>query len=206
MPRCRSLPVWLLPLALCLTALAQPHQAALPLPAQLDTAGQIDVDGRSTPYLIRRLPVTSYPELPAGLQRALIERGCLVPQTYEAHRPENVIHASLERAGSDDWALLCSVAGRVSLLVSFGGSPENLVSLISFPETSRLQPHLGPGPLGFNWGLDPATPAQVHQAQAGLSPRPSAVDHDALADSTIERKTIYRYYVRNVWTRLEMPQ
>jgi hypothetical protein len=183
MPRCRSLPVWLLPLALCLTALAQPHPAALLLPAQLDTAGQIDVDGRSTPYLIRRLP-----------------------QTYEAHRPENVIHASLERAGSDDWALLCSVAGRVSLLVSFGGSPENLVSLISFPETSRLQPHLGPGPLGFNWGLDPASPAQVHQAQAGLSPRPSAVDHDALADSTIERKTIYRYYVRNVWTRLEMPQ
>ena len=65
---------------------------------QLVRSGQIQVDGRSTPYVIRHLPVSSFPELPEAVAKALNERGCLIPQTYQAHRPENVVEASLERA------------------------------------------------------------------------------------------------------------
>ena len=95
---------------LCVGALL-PAQPAKPLSPQLNESGQIVVDGRSTPYLIRHLPVSSFPDLPPQLAALLNRRGCLIPQTYQAYGPENVIRASLERAGSSDWAVLCSAQG-----------------------------------------------------------------------------------------------
>ena len=88
-----------------------------PSPAQLNVSGRIVIAGQSIPYLVRHLPVSSFPEIPDELAVLLNRRGCLIPQTYEAHHPENVIHASLERPGSSDWAVLCSAEGTVSLLV-----------------------------------------------------------------------------------------
>ena len=110
----------------------------------------------------------------------LNRRGCLIPQTYEAHGPENVVHASLERAGSSDWAVLCSAEGTVSLLVFFGSTPAQLVVLASAPETERLQAHDPSGVLGFNWGIDPASPEQIRTAQIGLLHRP-ALAHERCA-------------------------
>ena len=189
----------LLPPLLCLGTAAQQ-------PSQFDSTGQIERDGRPAAYRIRRLPVSSFPELPAPLQAELMRRGCLIPQTYEAHRPENVIHGSLAGPGSDDWALLCSVDGQVSLLVAFSGDPAAVVALATYPEVRRLQPHGAEGELGFNWGIDPASPAQVRQAQAAMRPRPAAIDHDALADGVVDGRIVYRYYTRNTWTRLDTPE
>jgi hypothetical protein len=119
-------------------------------PAPLNASGQIVVDGQSMRYLIRHLPVTSFPSLPDEFAALLNRRGCLIPQTYEARRPENVIHASLERAGSSDWAVLCSEHGTVSLLVFFSSAPDELQVLAAAPETERLQAHDPSGVLGFN--------------------------------------------------------
>jgi hypothetical protein len=174
--------------------------------AQLTESGQIVVAGFRTQYLIRRLPVSSFPELPAGVVNLLDRRGCLIPQTYAAHHPENVVHASLEGAGSSDWAVLCSAQGTVSLLVFFSSAPTELVVLASAPETERLQAHDPSGVLGFNWGIDPASPAQVREAQTGMDPRPLRLDHDALADSVVEHKTVYHFYARKVWTLVGMPE
>jgi hypothetical protein len=173
----------------------------------LAESGQILVAGRSTPFLIRHLPVSSFPELPETIVAALNRRGCLIPQTYEAHHPENVVHASLERPGSSDWAVLCAVEGKVSLLVFFdgGGAEGQPAVLASAMEVDRLQLHPGSGVLGFNWGIDAASPQQVHEAQTGLDKRPPRLDHDALADAVIERSTVYRFYVRSAWTVLAMP-
>jgi hypothetical protein len=192
--------------------MAQPAfgQPENPSRVQLTESGQIVVAGRSTPYLIRHLPVSSFPELPAAIQDELNLRGCLIPQTYEAHRPENVVHASLERAGSSDWAVLCSAQGTVSLLVFFGsrsskGMGQPLL-LVSAPETERLQPHDPTGVLGFSWGIDPASPRQVREAQAGMESRPPPLDHDALADSIVDHRTIYHFYANSAWTLVAMPQ
>ena len=57
-------------------------------PQQLNESGQILVAGHATSYLIRHLPVSSFPGLPEALTAQLNHRGCLIPQTYEAHRPE----------------------------------------------------------------------------------------------------------------------
>ncbi|MGD0628115.1 MAG: hypothetical protein ABR987_02115 [Terracidiphilus sp.] len=183
---------------------AQPAKSGF---AQLTESGNIVVAGRSTPYLIRHLPVSSFPELPASIVDLLNRRGCTIPQTYEAHRPENVVHASLEGAGSSDWAVLCSAQGTVSLLVFFVGDAGQTEAtptvLASSPETERLQAHDPSGVLGFNWGIDPATPQQVHEAQSGLKHRPALVDHDALADSTVEHRTIYHFYAKSNWFLLD---
>jgi len=175
-------------------------------PQQLNESGQIVVAGRSTSYLIRHLPVSSFPEIPEELAAQLNRRGCLIPQTYQAHRPENVVHASLERAGSSDWAVLCSERGTVSLLVYFSSAPDGLLVLAASPETERLQTHDPGGVLGFNWGIDPASPDRVHQAQSGLEHRPAYLDHDALADSLVDHKTVYHFYLKNAWTVLQMPE
>ena len=180
------------------------------LPAQapppLTDTGQITIDGRPAPYRIRHLPVTSFPDLPDAIAGQLTQRGCLIPQTYQAHHPENVIHGSLERQGSSDWAVLCSTKGTVSLLVFFSSAPASFLVLATAPETARLQSHDASGVLGFNWGIDPASPEQIRQAQAGLLHRPAPVDHDALADSLVDRHTVYHFYLKNAWIVLEMPE
>jgi len=112
-------------------------QTGLPLEErslpQLTESGQILIGGQMTRYLIRHLPVSSFPALPAAIQSQLDRRGCLIPQTYEAHRPENVIRASLERQGSSDWVVLCSAKGTVSLLVFFGGDPGHPATQGGYP-------------------------------------------------------------------------
>jgi hypothetical protein len=190
---------------LCACALLPAQQPEQPL-APLNESGQILVNGRSTPYLIRHLPVSSFPDLPPQLAALLNRRGCLIPQTYQAYGPENVIRASLERAGSSDWAVLCSAQGTVSLLVYFSSAPDELQVLSAAPETERLQAHGPAGVLGFDWGIDPAPPEQIHQAQTPLEHRPPPVDHDALADSIINADTIYHFYSKGTWTELEMPE
>jgi hypothetical protein len=174
------------------------------------TRGELTVAGRSVPYVIHRLPVSSFPDLPPDIQADLTRRDCLIPQTYEAHQPENAVHGSFERHGSSDWAVLCSARGTVSLLVFFGShsgsnSSQEPFVLASAPETERLQLHLPMSTLGFNWAIDTATPQQVHDAQSGLEPRPPAIDHDALADSTIDHRTIYHFYANGAWTLLGTP-
>jgi hypothetical protein len=190
------------------------QNALLPVQPQtkpLTESGQVVVAGRLTPFLIRHLPVSSFPELPESVVVVLNRRGCVIPQTYEAHHPENAVHASLEHAGSSDWAVLCAVEGKVSLLVFFDGGAAGEaegqpMELASAMEVDRLQAQPGSPVLGFNWGIDAASPQQVHEVQTGLENRPGRVDHDALADSVVERSTVYHFYARSAWTVLEMPE
>lgn len=197
----------ILPMAILLALQATPGRGqSASQSMSLKQTGNVVVQGRSTPYLIRRLPVSSFPDLPEFVQNALNQRGCMIPQTYQAHRPENVVRASLQRAGSDDWAVLCAAHGTVSLLVFFANMPDRPMQLASAVETERLQPHDPSGVLGFNWGIDPASPEQVHDAQAGMEHRAGQLGHDALADSVVDHGTVYHYYNGQHWTLLDGQQ
>jgi hypothetical protein len=190
--------------AASLAPIPVPAQDTIPIEAPLIESGQIIVDGHSTSYVIRHLPGSSFPDLPPAIQQQLDHRGCLIPQTYEAHGPENVVHASLERPGSSDWAILCSAQGTVSLLVFFGDGSSQPFTLASAPETERLQTHDPSGVLGFNWGIDPATPEQVHDAQLPMRHPPPRLNHDALADTLVDRQTVYHFYLKSAWIVLEI--
>jgi len=170
--------------------------------AGLETHGQVMVAGKEMPYRIRRLPVSSFPELPMAVAAALTTRGCLIPQTYEAKRPENVIHASLERAGSQDWAVLCSAQGEVSLLVFLAsgvGSGAAPAVVVKKAEMKCLEVRNALGEMGFDWGIDPAGPKRVHDAQAGMPHRLPLLDHDCVAASEGDGKTIYHLYRDGAW-------
>lgn len=173
--------------------------------AALVTRGFVELGGKQVAYSIQHLPPASYPQLPASVAAELTRRGCLIPQTYEAHQPENVVHGSFERAASSDWAVLCSASGEVKLLVFFGSDPTATMTLGSAAETQRLQAYPGGKEMGFNWGIDRAGAEAVRQAQNGLKPRPARLDHDALADSVVEQRTIYHYYRNGRWALLDMP-
>ncbi len=188
-------------LFVCFCAAAQEPEAVL---KALVTTGEVTLRGQTRQYIVRHLPPSSFPDLPDAVANELNQRGCLIPQTYQAHQPENAVHGSFQRARSQDWAVLCSVKGTVSLLVFFDGSAKPLV-LASAHETQRLQVHESNGVLGFDWGIDVASPQAIHDAQNGLTPRPSRPDHDALVDSVVDRKTIYRYFANNAWSALDMP-
>ena len=164
-----------------------------------NTSGQITQNGASVPYTVRHLPVSTYPSLPAAVASELTRRGCLIPQTFEAFGPENVIHGSFERAGASDWAVLCSVRGTVSLLVFFEGKADSPAVLATAAETDRLGANATSGRLGFDWGIDDATPERVHEAQAGMQRRPPRLDHDAIADSIINGATVYHFYTGEAW-------
>jgi hypothetical protein len=173
-------------------------------PDRLVSSGEILWHGQAVSYRIRHLPVGSFPELPLAIAGALTDMGCLIPQTYEAHRPENVVRGSFEAAGSRDWAVLCSRNARVALLVFFGSRPGHSAQLAEFAETGRLQDYPGSRVLGFNWGIDRATPETVHEAQTGMKPRPGLLDHDAVADSVVDHQTVYHFYSGS-WARVNLP-
>jgi hypothetical protein len=183
------------------TEFAQEPETAL---KDLVTTGEVTFRGQTLQYIVRHLPPSSFPDLPDPVAAELNQRGCLIPQTYQAHQPENAARGSFQRAGSSDWAVLCSVKGTVSLLVFFDGTATPSV-LATAPETQRLQIHKSNGALGFNWGVDAASPQAIHDAQIGLRPRPPRLDHDALADSIVDQKTIYRYFANGSWSLLDMP-
>lgn len=174
--------------------------------SQLSESGHVATESGSAAYLIRRLPVSSFPDLPEAMARELSGRACLIPQTYQAHHPENVVHASLERAGSSDWAVLCSAHGTVSLLVFFASAPARPATLSSALETQRLQVHDASKVLGFNWAIDPASPQQMREARSAMEHHAAMLDHDALADTVLDGRTIYHLFAKNAWTLVEMPQ
>ena len=189
-------------LLVSLCGAAQEPEAAL---KDLVTTGQVMLRGQTRQYIVRHLPASSFPDLPESVAAELIRRDCLIPQTYQAHHPENAVHGSFQRAGSSDWAVLCSVKGTVSLLV-FAGSTAKPSVLATAPETQRLQVHESNGVLGFNWGIDAASPQAIHDAQIGMDPRPPRPDHDAVADSVIDHTTIYHYFANGSWTLVDLPQ
>jgi len=177
---------------------AAQSQADSPV-ATLTERGNLNVSGRSVPYLIHRLPVASFPDLPEKIASQLEKLGCLIPQTYQAHHPENVIHASFERPGSSDWALLCSTDRTVKLLVFFASSSSTPAVLASESETARMETHDRTGVLGFAWGIDAASPQQVREAQSTMEHHPPPLDHDALADTFVEKSTVYHFFTKNTW-------
>jgi len=174
--------------------------------AHLTERGEVTLEGRPVAYLIRHLPVSSFPELPPAVAERLTQRGCLIPQTYQAHRPENVVRASFEQTGSSDWAVLCATQGTVNLLVFFGSDVEHPAILTTAAEKQKLQVHDPTGVMGFNWGIDPASPQQVRDAQAAMEHRPPLLDHDALAETFINQRKVYHFYAKNAWTTLKMPE
>ncbi len=120
--------------------------------------------------------------------------GCMIPQTYEARAPENVISGSFEKKGSSDWAALCSVHGISTLYVFFASDLAHSIALRNQPDTLWLGKEWGED-YGSAWGI------ATHPARL-MQPRDQA-DHDGIDDAFVEQSRVVHYFRDDHWTKIE---
>lgn len=152
-------------------------------------------------YAFRMLPPDSFPDLPAAVLHDLEKRHCMVPQTYEAHAPENVIHGAFRETGSTDWAVLCSQDGTSTLLVYWNGSPSKPAEIAAQPDTDTADPHDETSILGYARGIDPASPNTINETLANRTYGP--FDHDGIKDAHIEKSSVIHYFKNGTWMTLQ---
>jgi hypothetical protein len=145
-------------------------------------------------YRIRLLPISSFPQLPAAVAQQLRERGCMIPQTYEAREPENIIHGSFEKKGSDDWAALCSIRGVTTLYVFFQSNLANPIPLRHQPDSQWL---------GVEWSLNFGSAWGIATRPARLMPASANADHDGIEDAFVEKSSTIHYFQNGRWTTLD---
>jgi hypothetical protein len=182
----------------CLVPVTAAPQVNPPPQTEQTETGPAHLPGRPwVAYRIRLLPVSSFPQLPAPVSQQLVQKGCLIPQTYEAREPENVIHGSFEKKGSDDWATLCSVNRVTTLYVFFQSNLANPIPLRHQPDSEWL---------GVEWSLDygSAWGIATHPARL-LQPKDSA-DHDGIDDAFVEKSTSIHYFENGRWTTRDVSQ
>ena len=151
---------------------------------------------------IVRLPVASFPGLPAGVSADLDRRGCRVPQTYAARAPANVIRGEFTHAGQTDWAVLCSVDGQSAILVFHAGGATSVDELARQPDAGYLQ-LVAPGVIGYSRAITAMTLAELEGRRSRLGPlAPSTLEHGALDDAFIEKASVIRYWDGRRWLEL----
>jgi len=158
--------------------------------------------GAEVVYRIRLLPLTSFPALPAAVVGQLDERKCMVPQTYEARAPENVVHASLERRGSDDWAVLCSVNGATTLYVFFQSQPDAPIALRHQRDTEWLGSEML-GAYGSAWGIARRGSSQMRAVKGAGVSTPRSFDHDGIDDAFVDKSSTTHYFEDGKWIILD---
>jgi hypothetical protein len=163
---------------------------------------------------MRRLPPSSFPELPIPVARELERRGCTIPQTPRP-QPHNVIHGEFARPGQQDWALLCSTRDprdtgayggyTTRLLVFWNGSPENPAVFESFPDGKFMQ---GSETALFSVRLlAVATRDYIldHDRAYGQEKGvilPSPLDHQGVEDIFDGKASTIQYFFQNKWLQL----
>jgi hypothetical protein len=178
--------------------LAASFAAAQTAPAHTERieSGQIRIPGAPAEnYRIRLLPIESFPALPPAIAAWLRHRGCMIPQSFEAQQPENVIRGSFRAPASDDWAALCSVGGNTTLYVFLAGRPP--IPLRSQPDTLWLGHEPGSSVYGSAWGISTTT-ADDLRASPQIHPA-FPIDHDAIEDADLERSLTLRYLQAGAW-------
>lgn len=178
-----------------------PGQTPVPNAERIESGEVHAAGGISLHYNIRLLPVSSFPDLPPLVAAQLSRRRCMIPQSFEARQPENVIHGAFRAAGSSDWAALCSSVGITTLYFFFAGQFESPVALRSQPDSAWLAAEPGSSDFGSSWGI-----AVRSSAELLASPRlrhAANIDHDAIDDARLERSLVIHYYQEGKWLKLE---
>ena len=187
-------------IALCcvlVSAAANAQAAAPPRTEQVETGFATIAGHPHIRYSIRLMPVSSFPQLPAVVAQQLDAKGCMIPQTFEARAPENVISGSFEKKGSSDWAALCSVHGTSTLYVFFASDLAHPIALRSQPDALWL---------GKEWGADYGSAWGIATHPARLMWPHDQYDHDGIEDAFVEQSHVVHYFRDGHWTKMEGSQ
>lgn len=157
-------------------------------------------EGQAVSWRIRLLPLSSFPDLPAAVVAQLSQRRCMIPQSFEAKQPENVVHGAFQAPGSSDWAVLCSSQERTTLYVFFAGQFASPIALRSQSDAAWLGAEPGTSLLGSAWGIAARSATELRatpELHRGVS-----IDHDAVDDARLERSLTIHYFQAGRWINL----
>jgi hypothetical protein len=155
---------------------------------------------------IKRLPPSAFPQLPPSLRQALEERGCLIPQLWAGwlpKRPHNVIRGAFLKKNRIDWAVLCSIGGRSTILVFPKGAAKPAAELASQDDADFVQ-GVGEGKSGFSRGIGVAGRRHIlefYEAYGG--PKPPPLDHQGINDAFAGKASVVRYFYGGEWLELQ---
>ena len=153
---------------------------------------------------VKRIAPASFPNLPPAVASDLERRNCTIPQTYVSPDPHNVAKGSFRERGQTDWAVLCSRDLRSALFIYWGGSPENVETLVEFsPDLGWLQT-IGEGEIGFSRSIGTVGEAYIldhHEAYGG--PKPPPIDHDGINHAFAEKASSVLYWYKGSWLSLQ---
>jgi hypothetical protein len=191
-------------LSFVLAVMAWPQSTAPSAPApdnsveRLETGHSRVSGGSEVAFRIRLLPVASFPSLPPSVAVQLRQKNCMVPQSFEARQPENVIRGAFERKGSDDWAALCSTHGETTLYLFFQSHPGDAMALRHQADAEWLGAEFA-GHYGSAWGISIRLPSQIHSPKlhGGMA------DHSGIEDSYLEHSSTVHYFHEGEWVTLE---
>jgi hypothetical protein len=149
-----------------------------------------------------RLSPAAFPELPAGIIRALLARGCTIPQEWGVEKPHNVIRGEFARRGQTDWAVLCSRNMESALLVFWNGAADSVAEHPSVPDLSFLQ-GVGHDEIGFSRVIGIAGRNYIldHYREYG-GPKPPPIDHDGIEDAFAGKASAILYFYNGEWLTL----
>lgn len=149
-----------------------------------------------------RLSPTAFPELPAGVVRVLLARGCTVPQLWGTKGPHNVVRGEFARRGQADWAVLCSRNRESALLVFWRGDADSVAEHPAVPDLNFLQ-GVGNDEIGFSRVIGIARRDNIlnHYREYG-GPEPPPIDHDGIEDAFEGKASAILYYYKGKWLTL----
>jgi hypothetical protein len=151
-----------------------------------------------------RLSPDRFPQLPGTVRHELRRRRCTIPQASEATEPEGVVTGAFYSINEVDWAVLCSVDRRSSVLVFRGGSTQRVEAVApARPDTDYLQ---GGGPdttdtIVFSRAIRTASAEEVlrRAREKGEPPPDPAPIHDSIEDIFAGKGSTIFYWRAGKW-------
>jgi len=146
---------------------------------------------------VRQLDPSAFRELPADVVAELQRRNCKIPQ-FDKHMRSNVVQGRFFDSERTDWAVLCLLKKRTSLLVFLGGQGENIAEIDTRPNNFST------------WSIRPINP-QALMSLGWNGSKPALLEHQGIMsgveygeptpghiyDYSAEEKVFY--YYRGKW-------
>ena len=152
---------------------------------------------------VRRLRVEDFPKLPSGVAAVLRSHDCTIPQPNQDGPVRNVIHGEFFGEGQRGWAVLCSSAGRSSILV-FRNDNDSKPDEIAESQDDHYLIDSGLGGTLYSREISTVDREFIvshYRAYGGAEPPP--IDHNGIDDAFLEKASITWYSYNGGWMQLQ---
>jgi hypothetical protein len=161
-----------------------------------------DSDWDAADVATRRLSPSAFTHLPAPVREDLQARGCTIPQVFDPKGPHNVITGEFTRPKQIDWAVLCSMKRRSSILVYRTGNVDDVAEIAAADDRDYLQ---GSGASIYfsrrisTVGADFIVAMNKAYKAGPLPP----IDHHGIDDAFVGKASVIRYWHVDRWVPLQ---